>query len=95
MFERIGDKVVESAGQQRVVECFRVKSSADKCRRDVGHITGDQVLGQLGTFHVPQRGVDRVDQVEAGIDQSAVEVEDDQPERGRIELAMEFDQGCT
>ena len=43
---------------------------------------------------MPERCVYGMDQIQAGVDQCTVEVEDYQLERGWIELAIEFDQGC-
>ena len=48
-------------------------------------------IGQLGTAKMPEHGVHRVNQVEPGIDQGAIEVEDQQLDRMGIELAVEFD----
>ena len=67
------------------------KSAADQHGRAVAYVAGNQVFGQFGTPQVPQRGVDRVHQVEAGVDQRAIEVEDEQLDGLGVELAMEAD----
>lgn len=41
---------------------------------------------------MPEHGVDRVDQIQAGVDQGAIEVENQQLDAMRIELGMKFDQ---
>ena len=42
---------------------------------------------------MPQRGIDRVNQIQTRIDQGSIEIENYQLEREGIELAIEFDQG--
>ena len=43
---------------------------------------------------MPQRGIDRVNQIQTRIDQGSIEIENYQLEREGIELAIEFDQGA-
>src|SRR5579862_4363471 len=54
----------------------------------VAYITGDNVIGQLGTSDMAQGGVDRVHQVEARIDQGAVEIENDKLDGVGIKTAL-------
>ncbi len=44
---------------------------------------------------MPQRGIDRVHQVQAGINQRAVKIEDHQLDGVRIEWAIEFDHASS
>ena len=52
--------------------------AANQRRSAVPDVAGNHIVGQFGTLHMPQGGIDRVHQVEPRVDQGAVKVEDQQ-----------------
>ncbi len=51
------------------------QSAADQLRRAVADVAGDSVFVQLLAAHFREHGVDGADQVELGIDERAVQIE--------------------
>ncbi len=60
------------------------QGSSHKLRRALADVAGDGVLVQLFPAHLAQHGVDGEDQVALGIDERAVQVEDQHANRGKV-----------
>ncbi len=54
------------------------ESAADEHGGSVADVSGDNGLGELGLVEVREHGVDGVAEVDAGVDEGAVEVESDE-----------------
>ena len=63
----------------------------DQLRRAVADVAGDGVLVELLAAHFPQHGVDGEDQIALGIDERAVEVEDQRADARKIRGSHEQD----
>ncbi len=74
-----------------LVAGLAAQGPADQRGRSISHVAGNHIVGQFRPLHMPQRGIDRVHQIEAGVDQRAVKVEDYQLDCAGIEWAIEFD----
>src|SRR5580704_7590643 len=90
MYPVIGEKILQSVFQKLLVLGIAQGPSYQywSAIPDVGR---DNFVRQLGTAKMPQHGVDRVHQIEPRVNQSAIQVKDQQLDRTRIELAVEFD----
>jgi hypothetical protein len=63
-------------------------SPLDQYRRPVANIAGDNVFGKFRAPDMAQRGIDGMHQVQARVDECAVEIEDDQLNFVGIKRAM-------
>ena len=57
------------------------KGSADEDGGAVADVAGDYSYGELGFAEVGQSGIDGVAEIHTGVDEGAVEVEDEEPGR--------------
>ena len=93
VFAVVGEKVFQAGAHQLLVVGLVAERPPDQRRRPVSHVAGNHAVGQFGALHVPQGGIDRVHQVQAGINQRAVKIKDHQPDCMGIEWAIESDHG--
>lgn len=68
------------------------QGAADQRRCPIADIGGNHIAGKFGPVAMPQHGIDRVNEIEARVDERAIEVKDQQLNRIRGELAMKYDQ---
>lgn len=59
------------------------QGAADEHGCSIANVGGDDGFGETGLVEVGKRGVDRIAEIDAGIDQGAVEVEGDEARWGR------------
>jgi len=86
----IGEEVVESILDQAFIAGI-AEGAAHQHWGAVAYVGGDDIAGEFRASQVLEHGVYGVDEVEAGVDQGSVEIEDQQPDVPGIELAVELD----
>jgi len=91
VFTVVREKKLQPSSRQRLIRGLVPQRTLNQDRRTVADVARDQLIRQLGPADVAKRGVDGVHQVEARIDQSAVEIEDDELDGMRIEDAVSLD----
>ena len=91
VFPIISQEIFQAGAHQLLVVGLGAQGPADQRGRSIPDVAGNHVVGQFGALHMPQRGIDRMHQVEAGVDQRAVKIENQQSNSMRIERAVEFD----
>ena len=91
MFAVVSQEVLQARAHQLLVAGLLAQGAADQRRRSIPDVAGNHIVGQFGTLHMAQGGIDRMHQVETGVDQRTVKVENQQLEFYGIEWAMEFD----
>jgi len=82
----------EEQFQRSLALCFRgvvAQGLADELRRPVADVAGDGVFVQLLPAHFLQHGVDGADQVELGIDERAIQIENQRAHGGKIRSSHE------
>jgi hypothetical protein len=67
--------VVDFIGRDAVFDC---QGTAHEHGGSVAYEAGDDVVVEVGAAHVLERGVDGVAEVTGGIDERAIQVEDDE-----------------
>jgi hypothetical protein len=88
----IAKKIFECSAQQRLVAGV-AKGAAHEGWRAIAYVTGNHFTVELRASDIVQHRVDGMNQIEAGIDQSAIEIKDEKPNAMRIEAAKEMDHG--
>ena len=78
MFAVVSQKVFQARAHQLLVAGLVAQGAADQRRRSIPDVAGNHIVGQFGTLHMAQRGIDRVHQVETRVDQRTVKIEDQQ-----------------
>ena len=66
-----------------------------QCWSSVAHIACDYVPVQFLATDVAKRGIDGMNQVQPRVDQSAIEIKDEQPQIVGIELSQETNHECS
>ncbi len=64
--------------------CAIAQGAADKLRRAMSDVAGNRVFVKLLAAHFLEHGVDGADQVELGIDERAVQIENQRAHGGKI-----------
>ena len=86
----VGEEVLERFVYQMLVAGI-AERPPDQGGSAVADVGGDAVAGEFGASEVLEHGVDGMDEIEAGVDQGAVEIEDEQLDLVGIEWAVELD----
>ena len=87
VFAIVRQKKLQTLAHDGLLNRLAAERALNQNRRAIAHITGNHIIGQLRTPDVAQRRVHRVHQIEARINQRAVEIEDHQLNRVRVEGA--------
>ena len=87
----VRQKKLQTLAHDGLVDHLSAQRALDQNRRAIAHVAGDNVVGQLGPPDMAQRGIHRVHQIEPRIDQRAIEIENHQLDRARIEGAAGMD----
>ena len=74
----VGEEKLQSLADEGIVDGLAAQSALDEDRRPIADIARDHVVGQFRALDVTQGGVDGMHQVEARVDQRAVEIKDDE-----------------
>ena len=91
VFAIVSKEVVQAGAYQFLVAGFAAQGPADQRGRSIAHVAGNHVVGQFRALHMPQRGIDRMHQIQPGVDQRAIKVEDHQLDFAGVEWAIDLD----
>jgi hypothetical protein len=82
----VGQEIFEGLVEESFI--FGVsEGSADKHGRTISNVGGDDFVREFGAMEVTKHGVNGVDEIKSGVDQGAVEIEDDELDRAGIKQA--------
>ncbi len=95
VFAVVGEKKLQSLAKGCFVDGIAAESALDEDWCAVADIAGDDVVGEGGTSDVAEGGVDGMHEIEARVDQGAIEVKDDKLDGGGIECSAGLDHVLT
>jgi len=95
VFAVVGEKKLQSLAKGCFVDGIAAESALDQDWCAVADIAGDDVVGEGGTSDVAEGGVDGMHEIEARVDQGAIEVKDDKLDGVGIECSAGLDHVLT
>ena len=95
VFAVVGEKKLQSLANGGFVDGVAAESALDEDWGAVADVAGDDVVGEGGASDVAKGGVDGMHEVEARVDQGAIEVKDDKLDGAGIECSAGLDHVLT
>ena len=83
----IREEELQALAYKCFVSGLAAERPLDQDRRAIAHVAGDDVVRQLRPLDMAQCGVDRMHQIEARVNQRAVQVEDHESDGVRVKSA--------
>ena len=95
VFTVVRQEKLQALPHERIVDRLAAERALNQNWSAITHIAGNHVIGQRRPSDVAQRGVHGVHQIEARINQRAIEIEDHQLDRVRVKGAAGLDHALS
>ena len=93
MLTVVGQEILQPLADQGLVIGVGTEGAADQSGCAIADVAGNQLVGEFGASQMPERGIDRVNQVKPRVNERAIEIENEQLDGARFELTVEADHG--